>query len=86
MVSGATNFIETSRNDIINTVNFPYFMYSCNMSYKINKTNMLATKLIYTGSFTRVMDFKFLLVPRNILNMIQKNYHELLLQNSLFTN
>ena len=86
MVSRATKITATFMHDILSTVSFPDFIYSKNRSYKINKTNMLATKLIYTGSFTRVMDFKFLLVPRNILNMIQKNYHELLLQNSLFTN
>ena len=45
---------------------------------------MLATKLIYTGSFTRVMDFNFLPEPRDRLSMLQKSYQALLLPNSLF--
>ena len=84
MVSGATNFTAISRHDILNLVNCPDFIYSWNRSYKINKTNVLAKKLIYTGSFTRVMDFKFLPEPRDRLNMLQKNYQVLFLQNSLF--
>ena len=59
MISGATNFTATSRHDILNTVNFPEFIYSYNMSYKINKT-------------TKVMGLKILPELRNGLNMLQK--------------
>ena len=45
MVSGPKIFTEASRHDILSTVNFPYFIYACNQSYKINKTNMLATRI-----------------------------------------
>ena len=70
MVSGATNFITTSSYDKLSTVIFPEFTYSWNRSYKINKTNMPAIKLIYTGSSTKVMDLKILPEPRNSLNML----------------
>ena len=79
MVSGATNFTATSRDDIHSTVIFPEFIYSWSRSYKINKTNMLATKINSTGSSTKVMDLKILPQPRNGLNMLQKNYQVLLI-------
>ena len=59
MISGATNFTAASRHDILHSVNFPDFIYSCNMSYKINKT-------------TKVMGLKILPELRNGLNMLQK--------------
>ena len=80
MVSGGIIFTATSRWDILSTVNFPDFIYTRNMSYKINKTNMLAKNIICTGSSTRFIDLKILSEPRNCLNMLQKNYQELLLQ------
>ena len=79
MISGATNFTEASRNDILHSINFPDFRYSCNRSYKINKTNMLATNLNPTGSSAKVMGLKILPEPKNGLNMIQKNYQALIL-------
>ena len=66
-------------HDLLSTVSFLDFIYSWNMSYKIKKTNMLATNLIYTGSSTRVMDLKIVPEPRNSLNMLQKNYQALFL-------
>ena len=72
MVSGVTNFTAASRHDILHYVNFPDFIYSCNRSYKINKTNMLATRINPTGSSTTVMGLKILPEPRNGLNMLQK--------------
>ena len=84
MVSSATQFTAASRYDLFITVIFPDFIYSWNRSYKINKTNMLATILIYTESSTRVMDFKFLPEPRDRVKMLQKNFQELLLPYSLF--
>ena len=61
----------TFMHDILSTVSFPDFIYSKNRSYKINKTNMLATNLIYTGSSTQVIDLKILPESRNSLNMYQ---------------
>ena len=84
MVSGAKMFTAASRHAIISTVNVLDFIYSCIRSYKINKTNMLATNLIYTGSYTSVMNFKCLPEPRNRLKMLHKNYQSLLLPDSLF--
>ena len=79
MTSGATNFTETSRQDILSTVKFSDFIYSFNMSYKINKTNMLATKINSTGSFRKVMALQILPETRNGINMLQKNYQTLLI-------
>ena len=79
MVSGAKIFTETSRYDILSIVNFLDFIYSCSRSYKINKTNMLATKIKSTGSYTKVKGLKILPEPLNGLKMLQKNYQALLL-------
>ena len=79
MVSGAKIFTEASRQNILNTVNFLDFIYSCNRSYKINKTNMLATRINSTESYIKVMDLKILSEPRNGLPMLRKNYQALLL-------
>ena len=78
-VSGTKNFTKTSRYDIFSTLNFLDFIYSCSRSYKINKTNMLATKTKSTGSYTKVKGLKILPEPRNGLNMLQKYYQVLLL-------
>ena len=81
MVSGSTNFTVTSKYDILSTINFPDFIYSYNRSYKINKSNMLATRINFTESYTKVMDLKILPWPRNGLRMLHKNYQVLLLPN-----
>ena len=86
MVSCATKFTEAYKYHGLGTVIFSDFMYSGIRCYKINKTNMLATILIYTESSTRVMDFKFLPEPRDRLNMLQKNYQRLFLPDQLFMN
>ena len=82
----STNFTATSNHDIIRIVNFLDFIYQCNKSYKFKNTNMLATKINFTGSSTRVMDLKFLPEPRDRLNMLQKNYQRLFLPDQLFMN
>ena len=64
MVSRANFFTEASRNDIISTVNFPYFIYACNQSYKINKTNMLATRINSIESSAEDMGLKILPEPK----------------------
>ena len=79
MTSGATNFTETSRWDILSTVKFPDFIYSSNRSYKIKKSNKLATKINSTESQAKVMDLKILQEPGYGLNMLQKNYQALFL-------
>ena len=79
MVSGAKIFTELSRPDILSTVNFPYFIYACNRSDKINKTNILATKINTIESSAEDMGFKILPEPKNSLNMLQKNYQALFL-------
>ena len=83
MVSCTTKFTAESKYDLLSTVIFPGFIYSCNMSYKINKTIMVATKLIYTGNYTRVMDFKFLPEPKDRLNILQKKYQALSIPDKL---
>jgi len=83
MVSGAKIFTEVSRHDIISTVNFPYFIYTCNQSYKINKTNMLATRINSIESSAEDMGLKILPEPKNGLNMLQKNYQALPFQDRL---
>jgi len=77
--SGVTNFTAASRHDILHSVNFPDFIYSCNRSYKINKTNMLATRINSIGSYTKDMNLNILPEPTNGLSMLQKNYQALLL-------
>ena len=79
MTSGATNFTETSRQDILSTVKFPDFIYSSNRSYKIKKYNKLATKINSTESQAKVIDLQILPKPRYGLNMFQKNYQALFL-------
>ena len=79
MVSRAKIFTEASRNDILSTVNCPYFIYACNRSYKINKTNMLATRINSSESYTNVMDLKIPPEPSNVINMLQKNYQGIFL-------
>ena len=42
------------------------------MGYKINKTNMLATRINSSESYTKVMDLKIPPEPSNVLNKLQK--------------
>ena len=86
MVFGATKFTEATRYQLLSTVMFLDFIYSCIRSYKINKTNKLSTKINSTGGYTKVMDFKILPELRNDLIMLQKNYQELFLSYHLLMN
>ena len=83
MVFGATKFTEATRYQLLNTVMFPDFIYSCIRSYKINKSNKLAIKINSTGSYTKVMDLKILPELRNGLIMLQRNYQALFLSDRL---
>ena len=84
MVSGATKCTEASRYYLIITVIFSDFIYSCIRSYKINKTNKLATNNNSTGSYEKVMDLKILPEPSNGLVMLQTNYQVSFLPDYLF--
>ena len=79
MVSGPKIFTEASRHDILSTVKFLYFIYACNRSDKINKTNILATRIISIESSAEDMVLNILPEPKNSLDMIQKNYQALFL-------
>jgi len=79
MVSGDTKFTAASRYYLLSTVMFPDFIYAFIRSYKINKTNKLATKNNSTGSYAKVMDLKILPEPINGLIMLQKNNQALFL-------
>ena len=81
MVFGFTKFTEATRYHLLSTVMFSDFIYSCIRSYKINKSNMLTTRINFTESYTKVMDLKILPWPRNGLRMLHKNYQVLLLPN-----
>ena len=83
MVSGPKIFTEASRHDILSTVKFLYFIYACNRSDKINKTNILATRIISIDSSAEHMGLKILPEPKNSLNMLQKNYQALPLPDKL---
>ena len=80
MVSGPKIFTEASRHDILSTVIFLYFIYACNRSDKINKTNILAKRINSIETSAEDMGFKILPLPKNSLNMLQKNYQALFLQ------
>ena len=67
MVSRAKIFTEACRNDVLSTVNCPFFIYACNRSYKINKTNMLATRINSIESSVADMGLKILPEPKNSL-------------------
>ena len=82
-VSSATKFTGASRYHLLSTVNFPDFMYLCIGSYKINKTIKLSKKINSTESFKRIVDLKILPEPRYGLNMFQKTYPVLVLQDKL---
>ena len=79
MVSGPKFFTEASRHDILSTVKFLYFIYACNRSDKINKTNILATRIISIESSAEDMRLKILQEPKNSLIILQKNYQALFL-------
>ena len=80
MVSGPKIFTEASRHDIISTVKFSYFIYACIRSDKINKTNILATRINTIESSAEDMGFKILPEPKNSLDILQKNYQALFQQ------
>ena len=82
-VSGATKFTETSRHHLLSTINFPDFMYLRIRSSKINEIIKLSSKINSTESFTRIVDLKILPEPRYGLNMFQKTYPVLVLQDKL---
>ena len=77
MVFGAKLFTEASRHGILSTVIFPDFIDSFNRSYKINNSNMLATRINSIGSYTKDMNLNILTEPINGLSMLQKNYQAL---------
>jgi len=79
MVSGAKMFTESFRHDILSTVNFPYFIYACNRSDKINKSIILAIRINSIESSTEDMSLKILPEPKHGLVMLQKNYQSLFL-------
>ena len=58
MGSGAKNFMGATSKHILSTEIFPYFIYSYNRRYKINKSNMLALRINSTGSSAQVMCLK----------------------------
>ena len=58
MDSGSTNFMEESTWHLLSTEIFPDFIYSYIQIYKINKSNMLALKINFTGSSAQVMCLK----------------------------
>ena len=74
MVSDATKFTVVTRYHLLSTANFLDFIYSCIRSYKINKSNKLAIRINFTGSYEKVMDLKIFPALRNVLIMLQKNY------------
>ena len=79
MVSRPKIFTEASRHDILSTINVLYFIYACNRSDKINKTNILATRINSIESSAEDMVLNILPEPKNSLDMIQKNYQALFL-------
>ena len=83
MVSGATKFTEASRHHLLSTINFPDFIYLYIRSSKINKIIKLSSKINSTESFKRIVDLKILPEPRYGLNMFQKTYPVLVLQDKL---
>ena len=82
-VSGATKFTGESSYHLCSTVNFPDFISLGIRGYKIKKIIKLLNKIISTQSYTRNMDLKILPGPRYGLNMFQKNYQALILQDKL---
>ena len=83
MGSGATKFTEASIQYLLSTVKFPGFISLSIGSYTINKIIKLLNKIISTESYTRNMDLKILPEPRYDLDMFQKNYQALFLQEKL---
>ena len=71
MVFGAKLFTEASRHGILSTVMFPDFIHSFNRSYKINKSNMLATRINSIESSAQDMSLKLLPEPKNSINILQ---------------
>ena len=83
MVYGATKFPGPSRHNLLSTVNFPDFIYLCIRGYKINKIIKLSSKINSTESYRRILDLTIVPEPRYGLNMFQKTYPVLVLQDKL---
>jgi len=83
MGSDATKFRGASRYHLLSTLNFPDFIYLYIRSSKINKIIKLSLKINSTESFKRIVDLKILPEPRYGLNMFQKTYPVLVLQDKL---
>ena len=83
MVSGAKIFTEACGHDAFSNINFPDFIYSYIRSSKINKIIKLSSKINSTESYTWILDLKLLPEPRYGLNMFQKTYPVLVLQDKL---
>jgi len=83
MVSGTTKFTGASSCHLLSTVNFLDFISLGIRDYKINKIIKLLNKINSIESFTRNMDLKISPEPRYGLNMFQKNYQALILQDKL---
>ena len=83
MGSKATKFTGSSIYHLLSTVNFSGFISLGIRGYKINKIIKLLNKIISTESYTKNMDLKILPEPRYGLNMFQKTYPVLVLQDKL---
>ena len=83
MVSGTTKFTGASSCHLLSTVNFLDFISLGITDYKINKIIKLLNKINSIESSTRNMDLKISPEPRYGLNMFQKNYQALILQDKL---
>ena len=83
MGSGATNFTGASKKHLLCTVIFPDFMYLYIRGDKKNKFSKLSNKINSTESYTRDMVLKVLPEPSPELNIFQKNYQALYLQDKL---
>ena len=83
MGSDSTKFTGASRYYLISTVIFSCFISLAIRGYKINKFTKLLNMIISIESYTMNMDVKILPDPRYDLNMLQKNYQALSLQDIL---
>ena len=83
MGSGATKFTGASSYHLLSTVNVSGFIFLSIRGYKINKIIKLLNMINSTESYTRDMVLKILPESRYDLNMFQKNYQALILQDKL---
>ena len=84
MGSSATNFTGAYMQHLLSTVKFVDFISLRIRGQKMNKNSKLLNKINFTESYTRDMVPKILPEPRYELNMFQKNYQALSLQDKLF--